>query len=391
MLSFVLLYMKMSTPTLPVEKLEMVDLKRQYARLKPEIDAAMAEVLAQTAFINGPQVKAFAAELGNYLGAKHVVPCGNGTDALQIVLMALGLEPGDEVIVPAFNYVATAEVIALLKLKPVFCEVDPIYFTLDLASAEAAITPRTRGIMPVHLFGQCANMDAIVALAKKHTLYIIEDNAQAIGAQVNIDNTWHRAGLVGAAGTTSFFPSKNLGCMGDGGAVYLNDDDLAERIRMMANHGQRKKYAYEIIGCNSRLDTLQAALLRVKLQYLDSFTATRQQAAAWYDERLQGVDGLHMPARAAYSTHVFHQYTVRIEGGRRAALQAALQEVGVPSMIYYPSPLHMQEAFRYLGYGQGSFPVAERLSNEVMSLPIHSEITEEEVDYIAKAVKYALR
>ena len=375
---------------LPVAKLEMVDLKRQYARLKPEIDAAMAEVLEQTAFINGPQVKQFAAELGAYLQAGHVIPCANGTDALQIVLMALGLEPGDEVIVPAFNYVATAEVIALLKLKPVFCEVHPELFTLDVASAEAAVTPRTRAVMPVHLFGQCAPMEDVMAFARRHSLYVIEDNAQAIGAQVLVGGERHVGGTVGTAGTTSFFPSKNLGCMGDGGAIYLNDDGLAERIRMMANHGQRKKYSYEVIGCNSRLDTLQAALLRVKLRHLSEFTEQRQRAAAWYDERLAGIEGLHIPTRAEYSTHVFHQYTLRVEGGRREALQAALAETGVPSMIYYPSPLHLQGAFGYLGYKAGSFPTAERLCGEVMSLPIHSEITEEEVAYIAEAVRRAL-
>lgn len=375
---------------LPIAKLEMVDLKRQYARLKPEIDAAMAEVLEQTAFINGPQVKQFATELGAYLQAGHVIPCANGTDALQIVLMALGLEPGDEVIVPAFNYVATAEVIALLKLKPVFCEVHPERFTIDVASAEVVVTPRTRAVMPVHLFGQCAPMEEVMAFARKHKLYVIEDNAQAIGAQVVVGGERRIAGTVGTAGTTSFFPSKNLGCMGDGGAIYLNDDGLAERIRMMANHGQRKKYSYEVIGCNSRLDTLQAALLRVKLRHLPEFTEQRQRAAAWYDERLAGIEGLHIPARAEYSTHVFHQYTLRIEGGRREALQAALAEAGVPSMIYYPSPLHLQGAFGYLGYGAGSFPVAERLCSEVMSLPIHSEITEDEVAYIAEAVRRAL-
>ncbi len=377
----------MSALAAPPVKLEMVDLKRQYQRLKPEIDAAMAEVLAQTAFINGPQVKAFATELAAYLRCNHVVPCANGTDALQIVLMALGLEPGDEVIVPAFNYVATAEVIGLLKLKPVFCEVHPELFTLDLASAEAALTGRTRAIMPVHLFGQCAPMEEVLAFARQHNLYVVEDNAQAIGAEVLVQGQWQRAGTVGTAGTTSFFPSKNLGCMGDGGAVYLNDDALAERIRMMANHGQRQKYSYELIGCNSRLDTLQAALLRVKLQHLPQFTQTRQAAASRYDELLQGLPGLHTPVRAAHSTHVFHQYTLRAEGGQRAALQAHLQAAGIPTMIYYPSPLHLQGAFAYLGYGPGSFPVAERLSGEVFSLPIHSEITEEEVAYIATQVR----
>ena len=374
----------------PALKIEMVDLKRQYARLKPEIDAAMQEVLDQTAFINGPQVKAFATELGQYLNANHVIPCANGTDALQIVLMALDLEPSDEVIVPAFNYVATAEVIALLKLKPVFCDVDPELFTLDLASAEAAVTSRTRAVMPVHLFGQCAPMQEVLAFAKRHSLYVIEDNAQAIGAEVLVNGQKLRAGTVGTAGTTSFFPSKNLGCMGDGGAVYLQDDALADRIRMMANHGQRKKYSYEVIGCNSRLDTLQAALLRVKLRHLAEFTTTRQQAAAWYDEHLGNTAGLHIPARADYSSHVFHQYTLRVEDGKRQHLQDALAAAGIPSMIYYPSPLHLQPAFQYLGKVAGQFPVAEGLCRQVMSLPMHSEITEGEVAYIAQQVRQAM-
>ena len=372
---------------MPEGKIEMVDLKRQYARLKPEINAAMAEVLAETAFINGPQVKLFAAELAAYLGAAQVVPCANGTDALQLVLMALGLQPGDEVLVPAFNYVATAEVIALLKLKPVFVEADPTFFTLDMASARAAITHRTKAIMPVHLFGQCAPMQEVMDLASEFGLAVIEDNAQAIGAKSFVNGQWQVAGLIGTAGTTSFFPSKNLGCMGDGGAVLVNDLELGESIRILANHGQRKKYSYDIIGCNSRLDTLQAALLRVKLRYLDGFTATRQQAANWYDENLQGLEGLHTPSRATHSTHVFHQYTLRVEGGRRDALQTKLAEAGIPSMIYYPKPLHVQGAFGYLGQGEGSFPVAERLSKEVLSLPIHSEITEAEVAFISDTIR----
>jgi UDP-2-acetamido-2-deoxy-ribo-hexuluronate aminotransferase len=378
----------LTQPARPDLAIEMVDLKRQYARLKEPIDTAMAAVLTNTAFINGPDVKHFAAELGTWLGALHVIPCANGTDALQIVLMAFNLPAGAEVIVPAFNYVATAEVIALLGLKPVFVDVDPLTFSLLPAAVEAAITPATKVIMPVHLFGQCAPMVEIMAIAHKHELYVVEDNAQAIGAKVayTTQGDYKRAGLVGHAGTTSFFPSKNLGCMGDGGAIYLNDSTLAERISMLANHGQRKKYTYELVGVNSRLDTLQAALLRIKLQHLSSFITHRQVAALHYDEFLANIPGVTTPSRVAYSSHVFHQYTLILDHKVtpvRDEFQKALGEVGIPSMVYYPKPLHLQPAFAYLGFTQGQFPNSEALADSVLSLPIHSEITLQEQEYIA--------
>jgi UDP-2-acetamido-2-deoxy-ribo-hexuluronate aminotransferase len=367
----------------------MVDLKAQYEAIKPEIDAAIQGVLTSTAFINGPQVASFAAHLQGYLDVPFAIPCANGTDALQIALMALGLQPGDEVIVPAFTYVATAEVIALLRLKPVMIDVDPDSFMLTAEAVEQAITPRTRAIVPVHLFGQCAPMDAILAIADKHNLFVVEDTAQALGAVYTFpDGRRMRAGTMGHIGCTSFFPSKNLGCYGDGGALFTRDAGLAENIRKIANHGQRVKYYHEVVGVNSRLDTLQAAILDIKLTQLDRYESSRNQAARFYDAALQSLDWLQIPQRLPQSSHVFHQYTLRLnQAADRDALKNHLQQRGIPSMVYYPVPLHLQEAFRQPGLDEGAFPVAEQLCSQVLSLPIHTEMDEEQLNFIVEAVK----
>lgn len=358
--------------------IQMVDLQTQYAHIKEEIHTAIQQVLNSAHFINGPEVKQFAAELADYLGCKHVIPCANGTDALQIGMMALDLQAGDEVIVPVHTYVATAEAIALLKLTPVFVDVDPDDFTIDVNQIEALITPKTKLIVPVHLYGQCANMEAIMQIAEKHGLFVMEDTAQAIGADCFFaDGSTQKAGTVGHIGTTSFFPSKNLGCFGDGGALITNDDELAKKIYMMANHGQSVKYKHDSIGCNSRLDTIQAAVLRVKLPHLDTYNAARNTAADYYDAKLSGIDGIQIPKRTSWSNHVFHQYTIRLTKGNRNEVQKILAEQGIPSMIYYPIPLHFQEAYRMERFGKGSFPVTEMLSEQVLSLPIHSEMNTE--------------
>jgi dTDP-4-amino-4,6-dideoxygalactose transaminase len=367
--------------------LQMVDLQTQYQQIKPEIDAAIARVLQKGVFIGGEEVQAFATELGQFLGATHVIPCANGTDALQIALMALGLQPGDEVITPSFTYIATTEVIALLGLTPVFVEVDPATFCIDPAAIEAAITPRTKAIVPVHLYGQAANMEAIMQLAHKHQLFVVEDNAQAIGAHYTFaDGTQAQTGTIGHIGCTSFFPSKNLGCYGDGGALYTQDAQLAEKIKMIANHGQKVKYVHEVVGCNSRLDALQAAILRVKLQKLNSYIAARQAVAAAYDAAFQDVSGLSIPARNSCSTHVFHQYTLKVNKGQREALQQHLQVLGVPTMIYYPIPAHKQHMFAQFGVSNLSLPVSEVLCTKVLSLPIHTEMLPEQQQYIIESV-----
>jgi dTDP-4-amino-4,6-dideoxygalactose transaminase len=367
--------------------LQMVDLQTQYQQIKPEIDAAIARVLQKGVFIGGEEVQAFAAELGQHLGATHVIPCANGTDALQIALMALGLQPGDEVITPSFTYIATTEVIALLGLTPVFVEVDPNTFCIDPTAIEAAITPRTKAIVPVHLYGQAANMEAIMQLAHKHQLFVVEDNAQAIGAHYTFsDGTKAQTGTIGHIGCTSFFPSKNLGCYGDGGALYTQDAQLAEKIKMIANHGQKVKYVHEVVGCNSRLDALQAAILRVKLQKLNSYIAARQAVAAAYDAAFQDVSGLSIPARNSCSTHVFHQYTLKVNKGQREALQQHLQVLGVPTMIYYPIPAHKQHMFAQFGVSNLSLPVSEVLCTKVLSLPIHTEMLPEQQQYIIESV-----
>ena len=365
----------------------MVDLKNQYLKIKPEIDAAIQEVLESTAFINGPAVKRFQQNLEQYLQVKHVIPCANGTDALQIAMMALGLKPGDEVITADFTYVATAEVIGLLGLTPVLVDVNPSTFDINIEALERKITEKTKAIVPVHLFGQCANMDAIMEIAKKYNLYVIEDNAQAIGAEYTFQNgTRKKAGIIGHIGCTSFFPSKNLGCFGDGGAIMTNDDELAQRCRMIASHGQSKQYVHDVLGVNSRLDSIQAAILDVKLKYLDQYIQARQKAAEYYDRKFSNHPEIIIPARNPNSTHVFHQYTLQIKNGKRDALRAFLQEQGIPSMIYYPIPLHLQKAYQSPRYKKGDFPVTEMLCASVLSLPMHTELTEDTLEQITNAV-----
>ena len=361
----------------------MVDLQSQYQQIKHEAEAAMQEVISNAAFIDGPQVKQFAAELSEYLGVGEVIPCANGTDALQIALMALDLPAESEILLPSFNYVAAAEVVALLGHKPVFCEVNPRTFTIDPELAANKITDKTAAIIPVHLFGQCANMEPLIKLALEHNLYIIEDAAQAIGAEyTSSDGSVLAAGFLGSAGTTSFFPSKNLGCMGDGGAMFTADKELAVRLRMIAHHGQSKKYHYQEVGVNSRLDTLQAAFLRVKLAKLNDYTLARQKAADYYDKAFANSPEIKTPLRAEYSTHVFHQYTILVDPLIRDGLKEHLAAQNIPSMIYYPVPLHLQEAYEYLGHKEGDFPVTELLCKSVISLPMHTELDEEQLAYI---------
>lgn len=366
----------------------MVDLQKQYQRIKKEIDTAIQQVLDTTAFIQGPHVQQFANALAKFNEVEFVIPCANGTDALQIAMMALDYKPDDEIILPVHTYVATAEVIALLGLTPVFTEVDPDSFNIDPLQVESKITPKTKAIVPVHLYGQCADMEPLLTIARKHNLHIIEDTAQALGAVYTFsDGTKMRAGTMGTIGTTSFFPSKNLGCYGDGGALFTREKVLAEKIKMMANHGQRIKYHHDVIGVNSRLDTLQAAILTVKLEHLNSYEASRNEAANFYDAELKHITGLQIPKRSKNSTHVFHQYTLKVLNGKRDALKHYLEEREVPSMIYYPVPLHFQKAYARDGFGAGSFPITERLSEEVISLPIHTEMTTKQLEYIVETVK----
>jgi dTDP-4-amino-4,6-dideoxygalactose transaminase len=369
----------------------MVDLKTQYNRVKNEIDQAILNVVENTAFINGPAVKEFQTGLEQYMGVKHVIPCANGTDALQIAMMALDLKPGDEVITTSFTFVATVEVIALLQLVPVLVDALPGTYNIDPVALEKAITPKTKAIVPVHLFGQCADMESIMAIAEKHNLYVIEDNCQAIGAYYTFsDGTRKQAGTIGNVGTTSFFPSKNLGCYGDGGAMFTNDDTLAEKLRMISNHGMKVRYYHDSIGVNSRLDTIQAAVLNVKLAQLDTYIANRQSAAAYYDKAFANHPNITIPARDPKSTHVFHQYTLVLNGVDRSALQAKLQEKGISSMVYYPVPMHMQKAYMDDRYKEGDFPVTETLSHNVMSLPMHTELTDEQLAYIVEGVIEAI-
>ena len=376
----------------PLSPIQLLDLAAEHAALQPAFDEALRAVLAEAAFIQGPAVGQFARELGAYLGDAHVVPCANGTDALTLALMSLELPAGAEVIVPAFTYVATLEAAALLGLRPVLVDVEPATFSLDLAALEAAVTPQTGAIVVVHLFGQCAGLGEVAALAARHGIPLIEDNAQAIGATYTYpDGETVFAGTVGAVGTTSFFPSKNLGALGDGGALFTRDAERAALLQQLANHGQSRKYHHQRIGLNSRLDTLQAALLRVKLQHLAANTAARQEVAVRYDAALGGITGLQIPARDPRSSHVFHQYTIKLaEAGRRDELKAHLQRYGVPSMIYYPLPVHQQPAYAYLGYQPGQFPVAELLCRQVLSLPIHPLLTTEQQDYVVASIKSLL-
>jgi dTDP-4-amino-4,6-dideoxygalactose transaminase len=370
-----------------MREIQMVDLKTQYDKIKAEIDNAIFSVINSTAFIKGPDVKLLEEELQSYLGVKHVISCANGTDALQIAMMSLGLKPGDEVITTDFTFIATVEAVALLGLKPVIVDPDPENFNISAKQIQKAITPHTRAIVPVHLFGQCADMEGILELARIHNLLIIEDAAQATGADYYFrGGEIKKAGTIGNAGTTSFFPSKNLGCYGDGGAVYTNDDDLAKKIRSIANHGMKIRYHYDDIGINSRLDTLQAAILRVKLKYLDMYNGARKAVADYYDEAFAGCTDIVVPVREKYSSHIFHQYTVRIKNGLRDDLKKYLEENKIPSMIYYPGPLHMQEAYLYLGYKESDFPVTNALCKEVLSLPVHTEMEQDQLEYITSKI-----
>lgn len=370
-----------------MSEIRMVDLVTQYHKIKEEVDQAVINVVESSAYINGPEVKSFQAELEQYLNVKHVIPCANGTDALQIAMMAGGLKPGDEVITATFTYVATAEVIALLGLVPVLVDVDEHTFQINPEAIREAITDKTRAIVPVHLFGQCAPMEEIMAIAKEHNLMVFEDTAQAIGAEYTFsDGSVHRAGTIGDMGATSFFPSKNLGCMGDGGALFTNDDDLAHRARMVANHGQSKQYYHDSIGVNSRLDSIQAAILRIKLRHLNHYNAARQSAASYYDAAFANIPELLTPNRAEHSTHVFHQYTLRLTNGKRDELVAFLKERDIPAMIYYPVPLHQQKAYIDPRYEADHFPVTNMLCEQVFSLPMHTELTEEQLERITRAV-----
>ena len=359
----------------------MVDLHGQYLNIKEEIDNSIQEVIESSAFINGEPVKAFARELAEYSGSKFVILCGNGTDALQIAYMALGLKHGDEVLMPAFNYVAAAEAASLLGLKPVFVDVWEDTFNINENLLEAKITGATKAIIAVHLFGQAANMGAILDIAEKYGLAVIEDNAQSLGCEyIPPSGVKTKTGTIGLIGINSFFPTKNLGCFGDGGAIFTNDQTLAQKADMICKHGQGQKYTYEMVGCNSRLDTVQAAILRVKLRHLKDYIEKRIKAGLLYDTLLARIDGIIKPGRKSYSNHVYNQYVVRVKN--REKKQEQLKESGIPTMVYYPSPLHLQNAYKYLGYKKGDFPVSEMLCDEVLALPIHSEITKEQQEYI---------
>lgn len=365
-----------------MKDLKMVDLFGQYKRIRSEIDSAIQEVINSSAFINGPQVKSFKKNLAQYLGVKHVISCANGTDALQIALMALDLKPGDEVITPDFTFISTVEVIALMGLKPVLVDVDPNYFTIDIDQVKKSITPRTKVIVPVHLYGLCANMKPLLDIAKEYNINVIEDTAQALGADYKDSNYSGKAGTLGTIGTTSFFPSKNLGCFGDGGAIMTNDDSLAEIINCIANHGAKVKYYHDEVGVNSRLDTLQAAILDVKLKYLDSYSEARRKAADYYTSSLKEVHQIQTPVLPSYSNHVYHQYTLKINGDRNA-LKKYLANENIPTMIYYPVPMHAQKAFNV----SGNFPVSDKLCEKVISLPMHTELTKDEQDIICNKIK----
>ncbi len=370
-----------------MKNIQMVDLITQYEKIKPAIDEAILSVIQNAQFINGPEVQNFQKELEEYLEVKHVIPCANGTDALQIALMSLGLVPGDEVITPSFTYIATTEVIALLGLKPIFVDVDPVTFCIDATKIEAAISNKTKAIVPVHLYGQAANMNAILAIAKKHNLAVVEDNAQALGSIYHLENgKVEKTGTLGNIGCTSFFPSKNLGCYGDGGALYTNDDALAEKIRMIANHGQKVKYYHEVVGCNSRLDSIQAAVLRIKLRQLDNYIDSRRNVATYYDTVFGAIPGIKIPFRSEDSKHVFHQYTLKLEGIDRDALSAHLASKEIPSMIYYPVPAHRQKMFSAFGSATTELPVTDYLTSCVLSLPIHTEMQEEQLAYITSTI-----
>jgi dTDP-4-amino-4,6-dideoxygalactose transaminase len=369
-----------------INNIQMVDLQSQYQRIKSEIDSAIASVVQSANYINGSEVQQFSSNLSQYLGVKHVIPVANGTDAIQIALMALGIGPGDEVITPDFTFIATVEAVALLGATPVLVDVNQDDFNVDTNQLEQLINERTKAIIPVHLFGQCSNMDAIMDMAKKHNLFVIEDTAQSTGAHYRGTKFNGMAGTIGDLGTTSFFPSKNLGCFGDGGAVFTNNDELAAKVRMIANHGSTVKYYHETIGVNSRLDTIQAAILNVKLTYLDNFNQRRQNAAVIYDEAFKNHPQITIPIRNGFSSHIFHQYTLRIPEGTNSKLQSALKEKGIPSMIYYPVPIHQQAAFNQKTVQSGQFPVSSLLAKCVISLPMHTELNIEQQSFIIQEV-----
>jgi UDP-2-acetamido-2-deoxy-ribo-hexuluronate aminotransferase len=372
--------------------IQMVDTKTQYQKIKPEVDSAVLQVMESSAFINGKAVQDFTVHLSAYLGIKHSIPCANGTDALQIAMMALGLQPGDEVITPSFTYIATTEVIALLRLTPVFVEVDRKTFCIDPVLLEKAITPKTKAIVPVHLYGHAAPMEEIMAIAKKHNLYVIEDNAQAIGCDYTFSNgTKKKGGTIGHLAATSFYPSKNLGAFGDGGAIFTDNDDLAAKMKMIANHGQSRQYYHDVVGCNSRLDSIQAAILDIKLKHLDEYIAARRAAADFYDKAFAGHPKITTPSRAAYAHHVFHQYTILLEDGDnsvnlRNGMKEFLASHKIPAMIYYPVPGHKQKMFEQFNVASQSLPVTDWLTERVISLPMHTELDEEQLQFITGKV-----
>jgi len=379
-----------------MKKIQMVDLKGQYEAIKETIDASVIEVIESTAFINGPKVHEFQKNLENYLNVKHVIPCANGTDALQIAMMGLGLKPGDEVITADFTFAATVEVIALLGLTPVLVDVEPDTFNIDIEAIKKAITPKTKAIVPVHLFGLCANMDAIMDIANEHNLFVIEDNAQAIGASYTSNNgKKHKAGTIGHVASTSFFPSKNLGCYGDGGAIFTNDDKLAHMIRGIVNHGMYRRYYHDVVGVNSRLDSIQAVILNTKLGHLDAYNKSRQNAARKYNEAFKGQEHIVTPFTKSgcdgicsnCDCHVFHQYTLKITNGKRDALVAHLNSLDIPCGVYYPVPLHLQEAYKDERYNEADFKVTNQLIKEVISLPMHTELDDEQIAFITNKVK----
>ncbi len=365
----------------------MVDLKGQYAKIEKQIDSKILEVVKSSAYINGPEVQEFQKELEAYLGVKHVIPCANGTDALQIAMMGLGLKQGDEVITVDFTFAATVEVIALLKLRPVLVDIEKDSFNIDINALKKAITPKTKAIVPVHLFGQCANMEAILEVAKEHNLYVIEDTAQAIGADYTFSNgTVKKAGTIGTIGTTSFFPSKNLGCYGDGGAIFTNDDELAHTLKGIVNHGMYKRYYHDVVGVNSRLDSIQAAILRIKLPHLDSYCDTRRKAAEFYSTAFTNCENIVTPSVSSFTTHVFHQYTIQVKNIDRNALHQHLLDKEIPNAIYYPVPLHSQKAYADTRYSESDFNVTNELVNTVLSLPMHTELDEEQLTFITSTV-----
>lgn len=371
-----------------MKKIQMVDLHSQYEKIKTEIDDAIHSVIESTSFIKGPKVGQFASELSSFLGVKHVIPCGNGTDALQIALMALGLKPSDEIICPAFTFIASAEVIGLLGYRPVLVDVDYDSFNVTAKNIEQAISVKTKAIIPVHLFGQSAPMEAVMAIAKKYDLYVIEDTAQALGADfIFEDGSRKKVGTIGTIGCTSFFPSKNLGCYGDGGAIFTDDDKLAEKMSMIANHGSKQRYHHDVLGVNSRLDSIQAAILSVKLKYLEQYEQARYSAAQKYTEALKDIEGLVVPKEQSFSTHVYHQYTLKVKDAKRDQLKAFLEENNIPAMIYYPVPLHKQKAFLPIARQGGDLSVSETLSEQVLSLPMHTELDNEQQQYIIGKVR----